>query len=104
MNSFDKAYINIINEWNSNILLEATLKSLIPNLQKEILGDRSYQDLSDKEKENLQEYINSDLRYIERKVNKLTNNKQYQSWIYNIGNQFLSCFQVHSAFQFYQYI
>ena len=84
MHRFEQEYLNIINEWNSNILLEATLKSLIPNLQKEILGDRSYQDLSDKEKENLQEYINSNLRYIERKVNKLTDNKQYQSWIYNL--------------------
>ena len=84
MNKFEQEYIKIITEWNTNLLLEANLKSLIPNIQQSLIGNKSYQDLNDQEKEELQENINATLRYIERKVNQITDNKQYQSWIYNI--------------------
>jgi len=84
MNAFDKAYLNIINEWNSNLLLEANIKSLTSNIQQRLIGNKSYQELNDEEKEELQDDIDATLRYIERKVNEITDNKQYQSWIYNI--------------------
>ena len=84
MNRFEQAYLNIINEWNSNLLLEANLKSLIPNIQHELIGDKSYQDLTEQEKQKLQIDINNYLQVVEEKIKKLTDNKQYQSWIYNI--------------------
>ena len=84
MNKFEQEYIKIINEWNFNILLEANLKSLIPNIQQNLIGNKSYNDLNDKEKQNLQNNINTKLSEIEQEVNKITDNKQYQSWIYNI--------------------
>lgn len=79
MNRFEQEYLNIINQWNSNILLEANLKSLIPNLQQTILNGKLYHDLTEQEKSELQQYINDMLSYIETKVNKITDNKQYQS-------------------------
>jgi len=84
MNRFEQEYIKIINEWNSNLLLEANLKSLILNIQQRLIGNKSYNDLNDNEKRDLQEDINATLSYIERKVNEITDNKQYQSWIYNV--------------------
>jgi len=82
MNKFEQAYLNIINEWNSNLLLEANLKSLIPNIQQKLIGNRTYSELTDKEKENLQNDIKLFLDTIKDKVNEITDNKQYQSWIY----------------------
>ena len=84
MNKFEQAYLNIINEWNSNILLEANLKSLIPLIQDTLLIGQTYQDLNEEKKEELQKNITTILGHIERKVNGITDNKQYQSWIYNI--------------------
>ena len=82
MNRFEQAYLNIINEWNSNLLLEANLKSLIPNIQHKLIGNRQYSELTNKEKENLQNDINIFLDTIKDKVDQITDNKQYQSWIY----------------------
>jgi len=84
MNKFEQAYLNIINEWNSNLILEANLKSLIPNIQQQLIGNKSYQELTNKEKEILQNNISKQLNNIEQQVNNITDNKQYQSWIYNI--------------------
>ena len=87
MNRFEQAYLNIINEWNSNLLLEANLKSLIPMIQKvslRIYGKNTYQELSDEKKQDFRKYINNYLNWIERQVNAITDNKQYQSWIYGI--------------------
>ena len=84
MNRFEQEYIKIINEWNSNLLLEANLKSLIPNIQQQLIGNKSYNDLTDNEKQQLQNNINKQLNDIEQQVNNITDNKQYQSWIYNV--------------------
>ena len=84
MNEFNKTYLNIINEWNSNILLEATLKSLIPNIQQELLHGKEYKDLDDIEKQDLEVILKSMLDQVENDVYKITDNKQYQSWIYEI--------------------
>ena len=84
MNRFEQEYIKIINEWNSNLLLEANLKSLIPNIQQQLIGNKSYNDLTDVEKRQLQNNINKQLNDIEQQVNNITDNKQYQSWIYNV--------------------
>ena len=87
MNRFEQAYLNIINEWNSNLLLETNLKSLIPLIQDDYFqtaGIKSYNDLNDYDKQVVQDYIDQVLKYIENKVNEITDNKQYQSWIYNI--------------------
>ena len=87
MNRFEQAYLNIINEWNSNLILEANLKSLIPMIQKvslRLYGKNTYQELSDEKKQDFQKYINSYLNWVERQVNAITDNKQYQSWIYGI--------------------
>ena len=87
MNRFEQAYLTIINEWNSNLLLEATLKSLTPLIQDDyfrLSNVKDYKDLTESDKQKLQKYIDGYLRYIEKMVNELTDNAQYQSWIYNL--------------------
>ena len=84
MNKFEQIYLNIINEWNSNLILEANLKSLIPNIQQTLIGNKSYQELTNQEKIELQNNINIQLNNIEQEVNQITDNKQFQSWIYQI--------------------
>ena len=68
MNRFEQEYIKIINEWNSNLILEANLKSLIPNIQQQLIGNKSYNDLNDNEKQELQDNINKQLNDIEQVI------------------------------------
>ena len=54
MNKFEQEYLKIITEWNSNLLLEANLKSLIPLIQDNLLMGQTYQNLNDEEKKGLE--------------------------------------------------
>ena len=85
MNRFIKKY----NQYKQKYLIsEGTIKSLASLVQNDLLinhyGVLSYDELSDEQKEELPFFLESSLDEIKYKVENITLNKQYQSWVYDI--------------------
>ena len=71
---------------NLYTIYEGTVKSLVPLVQRVLLTSiykKKYDQLTDSEKAQLQQDINSWLSDQKQRIESITANKQYQSWLYN---------------------
>ena len=81
-----KSFNNIYNKYKSqySLISEGTIKHLIPLIQSDLLNGKSYNELSDLDKDKLQSDINNTLNSIKSTIESKVSNKQYQSWIYDV--------------------
>ena len=83
MDKFNKIYSNFLN----NIILEGNVNGLTTLFQENYFATnriKSYNDLNEEQKQYLQQYINTRIKQTEQKVNNITSNADYKSWIYDI--------------------
>ena len=68
------------------LICEGTVKGLIPLIQQNLLSIYnvdSYQDLTDEQKKDIQKLIDNNVEYYKKRMDEVTDNKQYQSWLYD---------------------
>lgn len=84
MSTFNQTYNKYKNLYT---IYEGTVKSLVPLVQRVLLTSiykKKYDQLTDSEKAQLQQDINSWLSDQKQRIESITANKQYQSWLYDM--------------------
>ncbi len=75
----------------TELLNEETIDNVVPLIQRQIIGDRSWKDLSPKDQEMVQWRIDDQKYVMKKHVEGLTTNPTYRSWVYRmLANRKLS--------------
>ena len=73
---------------NNYIIKEGTINTLRPTIEQDVLdhvcGGLTYQLLNTAKKEQFERLVNSNLSFFKSKIEDVTENKQYQSWLYDV--------------------